>query len=121
VDGVISPDQFIPMAEETGCIGELTERLLRQVFAAAAVIPPQVSIAVNISPLQFRNAHLAREIERMAKAGGFPLERLVLEVTESALMGNIMQARAIAGELKDLGVRLSLDDFGTCRRCRSMN
>jgi PAS domain S-box-containing protein len=113
VDGVVSPDQFIPLAEETGCIGELTERLLRQVFAAAAVIPPQVSISVNISPLQFRDTGLAREIERMARAGRFPLERMVLEVTESALVGNIMQARAIAGELKELGVRLSLDDFGT--------
>jgi PAS domain S-box-containing protein len=113
VDGVISPDQFIPMAEETGCIGELTERLLRQVFAVAGVIPPQVSISVNISPLQFREPGLARDLERMARAGGFPLDRIVLEVTESALMGNIMQARAIASELKELGVRLALDDFGT--------
>jgi PAS domain S-box-containing protein len=101
------------MAEETGCIGELTERLLVQAFAAAHVIPPHVSLSVNISPLQFRDSGLASEIERMARAGGFPLERMVLEVTESALMGSIMQARAIAGELKELGVRLSLDDFGT--------
>ncbi len=113
VDGMIPPDQFIPMAEETGCIAELTERLLRQVFAVADVIPAPVSISVNISPHQFRDAGLARDVERMAEAGGFPLERLVLEVTESALMGNIMQARAIAGELKELGVRLALDDFGT--------
>lgn len=113
VDGIISPDQFIPMAEETGCISELTECLLRQVFAAKKVIPPQASVSINISPLQFREAGLAREIERMAGAGGFPLDRIVLEVTESALMGNIMQARAIAGELKELGVRLALDDFGT--------
>jgi PAS domain S-box-containing protein len=113
VDGVISPDRFIPMAEETGCIGELTERLLHHVFASAGVIPPQVSLSVNISPLQFRDSKLARHIDRMARAGGFPAERIVLEVTESALMGNIMQARAIAGELKELGVRLALDDFGT--------
>lgn len=113
VEGMIPPDQFIPMAEETGCMGELTERMLRQVFATAGVIPPEVSLSVNISPLQFRDSGLARDIERIARAGGFPLERLVLEVTETALMGNIMQARAIAGELKELGVRLSLDDFGT--------
>jgi PAS domain S-box-containing protein len=113
VDGIVAPDQFIPMAEETGCIGELTQRLLQQVFAVAGVIPPQVSISVNISPLQFRERGLAREIERVARAAGFPFERLVLEVTESALLGNIMQARAVAGELKELGVRLSLDDFGT--------
>ncbi len=113
VEGIISPDQFISVAEETGCIGELTERLLQQVFAAAGVIPPQVSISVNISPLQFRDPKLARELERGARAGSFPLERIVLEVTESALMGNIMQARAVAGELKELGVRLALDDFGT--------
>ena len=112
-DGLIPPDEFIPMAEETGCIAEMTEQLLRQVFAVADVIPQHVSISVNISPLQFRDGGLAHEVERMVRAGGFPLERIVLEVTESALMGNIMQARAIAGELKELGVRLALDDFGT--------
>jgi EAL domain-containing protein (putative c-di-GMP-specific phosphodiesterase class I) len=113
VDGMIPPDQFIPVAEETGCIGELTMRLLSQVFAVSSVVPAHVSIAVNISPLQFRQHGLAKDLEKMAREDGFPLSRLVLEVTESALMGNIMQARAIAGELKELGVRLALDDFGT--------
>jgi PAS domain S-box-containing protein len=113
VEGILSPDQFIPLAEETGCIGTLTERLLCRAFAAAKVIPAHVSLSINISPLQFRDSKLAHDIERLAHAGGFPIERMVLEVTESALMGNIMQARAIAGELKELGVRLALDDFGT--------
>jgi EAL domain-containing protein (putative c-di-GMP-specific phosphodiesterase class I) len=100
VDGMIPPDQF-------------TMRLLSQVFAVSSVVPAHVSIAVNISPLQFRQHGLAKDLEKMAREDGFPLSRLVLEVTESALMGNIMQARAIAGELKELGVRLALDDFGT--------
>jgi PAS domain S-box-containing protein len=113
VDGVISPDQFIPLAEETGCIGELTERLLRQVFAASPLIPPHLTVSVNISALQFRDLNFPAELARAAVAGGFPLERMVLEVTESALVGNIEQAQAISQELKQLGVKLALDDFGT--------
>lgn len=112
-DGVITPDQFIPLAEETGCVGELTERLLRRVFAAAPAIPPHITIAVNLSPLQFRDDQFPEKLARAAAAGSFPLDRMVLEVTESALVGNIAQAREISVELKKFGVKLALDDFGT--------
>jgi PAS domain S-box-containing protein len=113
VEGMIRPDEFIALAEETGYIGQLTAVLLRQVFDAAAAIPPHVTVAVNISPLQFRDRELPTEIARLAEAGGFPLSRLVLEVTESALVGNVALAREIMSDLKQMGVRLALDDFGT--------
>jgi PAS domain S-box-containing protein len=113
VDGMVRPDEFIALAEETGCIGSLTALVLRQAFAAATAIPPHITLAVNISPLQFRDRELPGEIARLAEDGGFPLSRLVLEVTESALIGNVSLAREIALELKQMGVRLALDDFGT--------
>jgi PAS domain S-box-containing protein len=113
VDGVVRPDEFIALAEETGCIGRLTEVVLRQAFASAAAIPAHITLAVNISPLQFRDRELPGKLARLAAEGGFPLNRLVLEVTESALLGNVELAREIALELKQTGVRLALDDFGT--------
>ncbi len=113
VDGVIAPDEFIPLAEEIGLIGDLTEHLVRRVFAIAPAIPEKMSISVNISSLQFRDRRFPADLERAASQGGFSLNRLVLEVTESALVGNIEQARAITHELKELGIRLALDDFGT--------
>ncbi len=113
VDGIVAPDEFIPLAEETGSIGELTDRLLHKVFAVASIIPPHITLAVNLSPLQFRDLNFPRELRQAASAGNFQLDRLVLEVTESALVGNTQQAGAIAHELKQLGVKLALDDFGT--------
>ena len=111
--GVVPPDEFIPVAERTGLIGKLTESILLQAFAATANLPPSVQIAVNISPLQLRDPSLPEQIRRAAEQGGFPLERLTIEITESALVDNLEQAASIARELKRLGVKLSLDDFGT--------
>jgi PAS domain S-box-containing protein len=111
--GILPPDEFIPLAERGLCIGRLTESILRQAFVAARQIPEHVRLAVNLSPLQFRDENLPVELERMALAGEFSLDRLVLEVTESALLGNLDQAGRVAAALKELGVRLALDDFGT--------
>jgi PAS domain S-box-containing protein len=111
--GMIPPDKFIPLAEETGAIGLLTEKILRKAFAAASAISSPLSLSVNISPLQFRDSDLPMQVERAAINGGFALHRLILEVTESALADNLRQARAISMGLKDLGIRLALDDFGT--------
>lgn len=113
IHGPISPDIFIPMAEESGFIGSLTRNLLRRVFAAAAKIPEGLSISFNISPLQFRDQSLSDQIHSAAQATGFSLSRLILEITESALIDNIEQAQSIAQELKALGISLALDDFGT--------
>jgi PAS domain S-box-containing protein len=111
--GLIPPDEFIPIAERTGLIGLLTEKLLRKAFAAATAIPSPLTLSVNLSPTQFRERNLPLHIERAANRGGFPLHRLFLEVTEGALIHNLQQARAISHGLKELGVRLALDDFGT--------
>jgi len=111
--GPVSPDIFIPLAEENGLIGILTQNLLRRVFTVAASIPEELSISFNISPLQFGDRSLSQQIGSAAKLAGFSLKRLILEITESALIGNMDQAQSIAQELKALGISLALDDFGT--------
>ncbi|HEX4321771.1 MAG TPA: EAL domain-containing protein [Acidobacteriaceae bacterium] len=111
--GMIPPDRFIPLAESTGLIGQLTDSILRQAFAAVATLPSPLSLSVNISPIQFRDDELPRYIEQAISSGGFDCERLILEVTESALLDNMLQARKISMGLKELGIRLALDDFGT--------
>jgi PAS domain S-box-containing protein len=113
VQGPISPDVFIPLAEENGLIGSLTRNLLRHVFTAAATIPEHLSISFNISAIQFHDRSLSRQTRETAQQAGFSLDRLILEITESALIDNVDQAQTIAHELKTLGIRLALDDFGT--------
>lgn len=113
VQGPISPNVFIPLAEENGFIGILTRNLLRRVFTVAASLPEELSISFNISPLQFGDRWLSHQIRSAAKAAEFSLKRLILEITESALIGNIDQAQSTAQELKDLGISLAIDDFGT--------
>jgi len=111
--GPISPEIFIPLAEENGLIGTLTRNLLRRVFAVATTLPEELSISFNISPLQFRDQSLAQQITSAAQLAGFSLKRLILEITESALIDNIDQAQSIAQEWKSHGISLALDDFGT--------
>jgi len=111
--GMIPPDRFIPLAEQTGLIDLLTEQILRKAFAATSVLPGTFSLSVNISALQFRDRDLPVHIEQAALRGGFALHRLILEVTESALVDNLQQAREISIRLKEFGIRLALDDFGT--------
>ncbi|MEO6816168.1 MAG: EAL domain-containing protein [Edaphobacter sp.] len=113
IQGPIPPDIFIPLAEENGLIGILTRNLLRRVFTVAASFPEELSVSFNISPLQFGDRTLSQQISSAAEVASFSLNRLVLEITESALIGNIEQAQSIAQELKALGVSLALDDFGT--------
>lgn len=113
IQGPVSPDVFIPLAEENGLIGMLTRNLLRRVFTVAASLPEELSVSFNISPLQFGDRTLSQQIRSAAQVAGFSLRHLILEITESALIGNIEQAQSIAQELKALGVSLALDDFGT--------
>jgi PAS domain S-box-containing protein len=113
VMGMIPPDRFIPLAEETGLIGLLTEKILGKAFAAVSVLPGTFSLSVNVSALQFRDRDLPVLIEQAVLRGGFACHRLILEVTESALVDNLQQAREISMRLKELGIRLALDDFGT--------
>jgi diguanylate cyclase (GGDEF)-like protein len=111
--GTISPELFIPIAEDTGMIGDLSLSIMRQAFTAARDWDPSISLSVNISPLQLRDAWLAQKIIKVLTETGFPATRLEIEITESALFDNLALAQSIVGSLKNQGARLALDDFGT--------
>jgi diguanylate cyclase (GGDEF)-like protein len=111
--GLISPDRFIPVAEETGLIGELSLSIMRQAFDAARDWDPGLSLSVNIAPQQLRDAWLAQKIIKATVEAGFAPNRLEVEITESALFDNLALAQSIIGSLKNQGVRVALDDFGT--------
>jgi EAL domain-containing protein (putative c-di-GMP-specific phosphodiesterase class I) len=111
--GLILPMSFIGVAEDNGLIGELTNQVLRKAFRETRELGVQTRLAVNISPRQMRYSSLPLQIRNSAEEQGFPLNKLTVEITETALIGNIEQASQIAHALKDLGCRLSLDDFGT--------
>src|ERR1700733_7383371 len=111
--GLIPPNEFIPLAEKSGLHGLLTGKLLNAVFAAAKGIPDHLTLSVNISLTQLTDLTLPKHIFAAAQQGNFPLERLILEITESALVGNTEHAARIANQLKEQGSRLALDDFGT--------
>jgi diguanylate cyclase (GGDEF)-like protein len=110
--GLISPAEFIPIAEHSGLIIELGTQVLR--FACLdGKAWPNISVAVNVSPLQFRQLDFVAVVERILKETGFDPTRLELELTESTLLGNLDNAEAAMRRLKALGVQLALDDFGT--------
>ncbi len=116
--GLIAPDRFIPLAEDTGLIVPLGEWVLFTACSQArawmddANLPP-LSVAVNLSPRQFRQPNLAAQVRATLDASGLPPQRLELEITESAVMEKPDQAIATLRALKELGVTLSIDDFGT--------
>jgi diguanylate cyclase (GGDEF)-like protein len=110
--GEIAPSEFIPIAENSGLIIELGEWVLRKACLDGKAWPG-VSIAVNVSPLQFRRVDFVDVVERILAETGFDPTRLELEVTESTLLGNVDTAELAMFRLKALGVRLALDDFGT--------
>jgi PAS domain S-box-containing protein len=111
--GLVLPANFISLAEENGLIGELTRQVLDKAFAAATLIADPLVLSVNISPTQLRELSLVRWIRDLAEAGGFPLNQLVLEITEGAMLTDLERARSAAGELTAMGCKLALDDFGT--------
>ena len=110
--GEVPPSEFIPIAEHSGLIIELGEWVLRRACLDGKAWP-NLAVAVNVSPLQFRRADFVSVVERILNETGFDPARLELEVTESTLIGNVDGAETAMRRLKSLGVRLALDDFGT--------
>ncbi|WP_229192271.1 EAL domain-containing protein [Bradyrhizobium brasilense] len=111
--GMVSPAQFIPLAEETGLIVPLGEWVLRTACAEAAKWPGDLKIAINLSPVQFRSPELVPVIVRALASAGISPERLELEVTETAIIQDSEAVFTALSQLHDLGVRIALDDFGT--------
>nr|WP_295827045.1 EAL domain-containing protein [uncultured Azospirillum sp.] len=117
VRGMVSPAEFIPLAEETGLIWEIGAwTLIESCRRLAGWIErglPIPSVSVNLSPRQFQDARLVGFVRSVVESAGIPADRLELELTEGAMIGDIEKAVTILNGLKDIGVRLSIDDFGT--------
>ncbi len=101
------------MAEAGGLIGELMQSVLVKAFTAAVSLPEYLRLSVNVSAIQLRDLSLRQEIGLAAERAGFQMSRLTVEITESALVGNLEHARMVTQELKELGSRIAIDDFGT--------
>ncbi|WP_448029243.1 EAL domain-containing protein [Bradyrhizobium liaoningense] len=111
--GMVSPAEFIPVAEDTGLINPLGGLMLRRACLDAAAWPDDVRVAVNLSPLQFRSGNLLSMVTDALKHSGLPPRRLELEITETLLLEKSAQVLATLHALRALGVRISMDDFGT--------
>ena len=113
LSGIIGPDVFIPVAEEIGLIGRLSEQVITAALREAAEWDPAIKVSVNISPSQFADGWLAQRIVKILAETSFPAERLVIEITESSLFADMDLARTLVTSLKNQGMRLALDDFGS--------
>jgi diguanylate cyclase (GGDEF)-like protein len=111
--GVVLPDCFIPVAEDSGLIVPLGAWILRQACADAVKWPPRFKVAVNLSPAQFKHGDLLDALKSALADSGLPPERLELEITETVLLENNAENLAILRAIKNLGVAIVLDDFGT--------
>lgn len=111
--GLIQPDAFISIIQKSGLINTLTQKILSKAFATAPMLPPHIMLSVNLSPCQLLDSTLPGQIQGAADRGGFPLDRLTIEITEGALLDDIPRAQEVAHELKAMHCRLSLDGFGT--------
>jgi diguanylate cyclase (GGDEF)-like protein len=111
--GSIAPAEFIPLAEESGLINPIGEWVLRRACADAAAWPPQIKVAVNLSPVQFRRGNMVDVIARILAESGMPPGRLMLEITESVLMQGTTENFETLRQLGKLGISIVLDDFGT--------
>ncbi|WP_423416119.1 EAL domain-containing protein [Hyphomicrobium sp. B1] len=111
--GMVSPVEFIPLAEEIGLIGAIGNWVLDRACADAMKWPSDVKVAVNLSPLQFKNNALVLQVVGALAKSGLPGYRLELEITETVLLRDTDATVAMLNELRALGVRISMDDFGT--------
>jgi diguanylate cyclase (GGDEF)-like protein len=108
VRGLISPDDFIPVAEETGMIGDLSMSIIRKAMIEAKTWDPRLTVSVNISPVQLKDPWLAQKIVKLLVETGFPANRLEVEITESSLFKNLSLAQSIVGSLKNQGILRAL-------------
>ena len=113
VEGAISPAEFVPLAEESGLIVPIGAWVLRQACAEASLWVDPVRVAVNLSPVQFRDPGLVATVREALALSGLAPHRLELEVTESVLLAASEANVATLHALRDLGVRIAMDDFGT--------
>jgi diguanylate cyclase (GGDEF)-like protein/PAS domain S-box-containing protein len=111
--GLVSPAEFIPLAEECGLIMQLGDWVLRTACEEAARWPGHQHIAINLSPIQFRHADLAKQVLTILAETGLSPDRLELEITEGVLIEDTERTLATLNHLKAAGIRVSLDDFGT--------
>lgn len=112
--GFVGPDLFIPFAEESGLVDELGRQVLEKACLDAVRWQPfGVVVAVNLSPIQFRNPGLVAEVKAALNKSGLDPRFLELEITESAVLGDVNNTIRVMRELKQLGIRLAIDDFGT--------
>jgi diguanylate cyclase (GGDEF)-like protein len=111
--GMVSPAEFIPVAEDIGLISQLGEWVLASACLEAASWPDHIKLAVNVSPVQFRNHTLALHVASALASSGLAASRLELEITEAVLIRDDETALAILHQLRAVGVRIALDDFGT--------
>jgi diguanylate cyclase (GGDEF)-like protein len=110
---MMDAEHFIEAAERTGLVGPLTLNVMEQAMNEARGWPAYLKLAVNVSPMQFRDPSLAEQILRLLSLTGFPANRLEIEITEGSLLEDRDQVLTIIESLKNVGVRISLDDFGT--------
>ncbi len=113
VMGLVSPAEFIPMAEEAGLLDAMLASQLRQSFAAARDWPGSFFLGFNVSPTQLRNSSLAEIFRVEAERAGFPFGRIHVEITETAIFSDDAQAHAVLEQLAEMGFHVALDDFGT--------
>ena len=111
--GMVSPADFIPLAEETGLILPLGEWVLRTACMQAAHWPQQVPVAVNLSAMQFKGRNIVQLVLNALASSGLPAGRLDLEITESVLLQDETHVLGLLHQLREIGVRISMDDFGT--------
>jgi diguanylate cyclase (GGDEF)-like protein len=113
VRGLVSPAEFVPIAEETGLIVPLGEWVLHRACAEAAKWPRNIKVAINLSPVQLKNKGLVEVVVNALASSGMPADRVQLEITETVLMQNTFNTLATLQKLRALGVQIALDDFGT--------
>jgi EAL domain-containing protein (putative c-di-GMP-specific phosphodiesterase class I) len=111
--GLVPPMEFIPLAEEIGLIVPLGDWIVQEACRQAATWPDAITVAVNLSPMQFQDPDLVATIRSALKTSGLPPDRLKLEITESLMLQDTPATLKILDRLQSLGLSISLDDFGT--------